>query len=201
MGYQAIMFDLGNVLISFSHEKMFSQVSTLTGLPKHDVEDLLIHHRVAHQYERGLISSEDIYKIIHKKSPNTFHLSDLLNAASSIFSPRLEMEALVQTLKKKGYTLILLSNTVEPHYQYISTNYSFLEAFDHIVLSYEVESAKPEVAIFDHALKKANLTPSSCFFVDDMQVNVEAAERLGIRAHQFRTLSHLMEDFIRAGIL
>jgi len=201
VGYQTIIFDLGNVLVSFSHEKMFSQVATLTGLSADQIQDLLIDRRIAHQYERGLLTSEEIYSIIQEKSPKTFQLFDLLHAASSIFTPRAEMETLTHTLKKKGYQLLLLSNTIKPHFSYIQSNYSFLSYFDHIILSYEVGSIKPEKAIFEHALKKATAHPSTCFFIDDLLENVHAAERLGIHSHHFSSPAHRMEDLIQSGIL
>ncbi len=201
MGYQTIIFDLGNVLVSFSHEKMFSQVATLTGLSPKQIQNMLIDRRISHQYERGLLTNEEIYSIVQEKSPKTFQLYDLLHAASSIFTPRTEMESLTQTLKKKGYQLLLLSNTIKPHFSYIQSNYPFLSHFDHIILSYEVGSIKPEKAIFEHALKKATSHPSNCFFIDDLLENVHAAERLGIHGHHFTSPAHLMEDLIQSGIL
>lgn len=201
MGYQTIIFDLGNVLVSFSHEKMFSQVAALTGLSANQVQDLLIDRRIGHQYERGLITSEEIYSIIQEKAPKTFRLPDLLHAASSIFTPRQEMETLTLTLKEKGYQLLLLSNTIQPHFSYIQSNYPFLSHFDHITLSYEVGSIKPEKAIFEHALKKGATHPLNCFFIDDLLENVHAAERLGIHGHHFTSPAHLMEDLIQSGIL
>ncbi|MCB1107485.1 MAG: HAD family phosphatase [Chlamydiia bacterium] len=201
MGYRTIIFDLGNVLVNFSHQKMFSQIASLTGHTIEHIEDLLVTHRMGYQYERGLLSSEEIYEIFQKDAPKTFEIDEFLDAATSIFHPKKEMETLVETLKRKGYQLILISNTSRPHYTHIAQNYPFLSQFDHIILSYEVGAIKPEKEIFEYALKKGKTTPSSSFFIDDLLENVLAAEHLGIRSHHFTSPSHLMEDLVKHGIL
>jgi putative hydrolase of the HAD superfamily len=201
VGYKTVIFDLGNVLVSFSHEKMFSQIATLTGLSADRVQDLMVEQRIGHQYERGLLTSFEIHSLLQEKAPKSFLLPELIDAASSIFSPRTEMETLVATLKNKGYQLLLISNTIHPHFDHIKTHFSFLPYFDHTILSYEVGARKPEKAIFEYALKQAGAKPSDCFFIDDLIENVHAAESLGIHSHHFTTPSHLMEDLIQAGIL
>lgn len=201
MNYKTIIFDLGNVLIDFSHEKMFEQVAALTGIPPQDVYELLFEKRTGLQYERGLISTEEIASLIQKKATLSFEIPQLLEAASAIFSPREEMEILVKKLKGKGCRLIVLSNTFEPHIDYIAKNYSILPYFDDHIYSYEVGYAKPEPKIYEAALKAAKCAPSECFFIDDKIENIRPAEILGIRCHHFRTPPLLMDDLIRAGII
>ena len=187
MNYKVIIFDLGNVLVNFSHEKMFDQVALLTGIPPERVYEILFKERSGHQYEKGLISTEEIYQLIQKQTTTTFEMKEPVEAASTIFSPKEEMELLVKKLKDKGYRLILLSNTFEPHFNYIAENYSFLPLFDHLILSYELGYAKPEKKIYEEAIKQAECLSSECFFIDDRLENIRAAEVLGIKGHHFRT--------------
>lgn len=56
----------------------------------------------------------------------------------------------------------------------------FAELFDGVVISGEVRMRKPEPEIFDHALGLIGLSPVECAFVDDIEPNVQAAQRLGI---------------------
>jgi putative hydrolase of the HAD superfamily len=201
MNYKTIIFDLGNVLVDFSHKKMFEQVAALTGIPSQDIYELFFEKRTELQYERGLISTDEIFSLIEKKATLSFEMQELLEAASAIFSPREEMELLVKKLKEKGYRLILLSNTFEPHIDYIAKNYSILPYFDNHIYSYKVGYAKPEPKIYEAALKAAQCKPSECFFIDDKIENIRPAEILGIRCHHFQTPSLLMDDLIRTGII
>lgn len=201
MSYKTIIFDLGNVLIDFSHEKMFEQVGATAGIPSHAVYELLFKERAGFQYERGLISTDEIASLIQKRATLSFEMIDLIEAASAIFTPKEEMELLVQKLKKKGYRLLILSNTFEPHIDYISKNYTILPYFDAHIYSFEVGYAKPEPKIYHEALKVAQCAPSECFYIDDKIENIRPAEILGIQCHHFRTPSLLMDDLIRTGIL
>lgn len=201
MSYKTIIFDLGNVLVDFSHEKMFKQVSMVTGIPPQDVYELLFEERTGYQYERGLITTEEISALIQKKATLSFETPQLLEAASTIFTPKEEMELLVKKLKGLGYRLIVLSNTFQPHIEYISKHFTILSHFDHHIFSYKVGYAKPEPKIYEIALKKAESTPSECFFIDDKIENIRPAEILGIRCHHFRTPSLLLDALIRSSIL
>jgi len=58
----------------------------------------------------------------------------------------------------------------------------FPAMFDVVVISGEVGMRKPEERIFRHATGLLGLDPAECVFVDDIQVNVAAAEAVGMTA-------------------
>jgi FMN phosphatase YigB (HAD superfamily) len=53
---------------------------------------------------------------------------------------------------------------------------------------------KPDAAIYEHTLRGLGVRPEEALFVDDREVNVQAARDLGIRAVQFRSVEKLRED-------
>ena len=53
--------------------------------------------------------------------------------------------------------------------------------FDDYVLSYEVGVMKPHARIYDEALKKAGVEAEECVFIDDIEENIQAAQKLGIK--------------------
>jgi putative hydrolase of the HAD superfamily len=55
---------------------------------------------------------------------------------------------------------------------------------DDLVLSCEVGMAKPDPGIYELALKRSGVPADEALFVDDAEVNVAAARRLGLRAHR-----------------
>ncbi|HEY3687921.1 MAG TPA: HAD family phosphatase [Streptosporangiaceae bacterium] len=57
---------------------------------------------------------------------------------------------------------------------------------DAIVLSCEFGAAKPDAAIYRHALDRLGVEPSAALFVDDTEANVAAARGLGMTAHLHR---------------
>jgi HAD superfamily hydrolase (TIGR01509 family) len=93
-----------------------------------------------------------------------------------------------------------VSNTNESHAEFIARNYRVLDYFDHKIFSHEVGSMKPDRRIYDAAIAAAALPPEALFFTDDRPENVESAARLGIRAHQFKTVSGLVNSLRNHGV-
>jgi putative hydrolase of the HAD superfamily len=58
----------------------------------------------------------------------------------------------------------------------------FPSLFDAVVISGEVGMRKPEERIFLHAAGLLGLPPAECVFIDDLEVNVAAAEAIGMTA-------------------
>ncbi|MBA2307412.1 HAD-IA family hydrolase, partial [Candidatus Dependentiae bacterium] len=55
----------------------------------------------------------------------------------------------------------------------------------HIVISGSAGSLKPQQSLFHYFLTKYDLTPQSCFFIDDQADNIAAAQNLGIEGITF----------------
>ncbi|WP_037605247.1 HAD-IA family hydrolase [Streptacidiphilus rugosus] len=72
---------------------------------------------------------------------------------------------------------------------------------DHVVNSSVVGVAKPDEAIYRLAARRAGAAPERCLFVDDSEVNVEAARTLGMTAVLHRETADLrraLEPILRA---
>ena len=95
---------------------------------------------------------------------------------------------------------MLLSNTNDIHFRFIRKHYPVLRHFDDFVLSYEVGVMKPDAGIYAEALRRAGVPPSECFFVDDKQVNVDAARKAGIDAVRFEGRERLESQLSERGI-
>jgi epoxide hydrolase-like predicted phosphatase len=69
--------------------------------------------------------------------------------------------------------------------------------FDAVVISGEIGMRKPEVAIYTYAAGLLGVDPGECVFVDDLQANVSAAEKVGMAGVLHResagTLARLAE--------
>lgn len=89
----------------------------------------------------------------------------------------------VRKLKQQGYKLYILSNWDEHSFELVRTNHKeFLALFDGVVISGEAKMAKPDTAIYNHLLTTYNLQPHESIFIDDQQINIDAARQLGIHA-------------------
>ena len=88
---------------------------------------------------------------------------------------------LLPELKKQGYKLYFLSNFPIDIFEEIKTGYYFFTYFDGGVISSEVKFSKPDRRIYEILLEKYLLTPEESLFIDDIEINVRAAEASGMK--------------------
>lgn len=65
--------------------------------------------------------------------------------------------------------------------EYVTKKYNFSKVFDGGVVSYNEKLLKPEQEIYEKILDNYGLKSQETVFIDDMDENVEAAMRIGIR--------------------
>lgn len=185
--YCTLIFDMGNVLISFSHEKMLNQIADLANVSLQTIQTLFLQQGLGLQLEKGTISPIEAYKALLEYSPIFFPFNEFIRAGCDIFSPRPEMTAIIKQLKQQGFRLLLLSNTNSAHFEYIQKNYDFLPLFDYWILSFKFKDVKPSKAIYEFTLSKAKAPPEKCLYIDDIPEYVAAAQKLGIQGHVYRS--------------
>ena len=97
-------------------------------------------------------------------------------AGSTLAAP---MQAAVQVVRAAGLRTALLSNSwgMADYPRHL-----FPGMFDVVVISGEVGMRKPEERIFRHAAGLLGLESAECVFIDDIDVNVSAAEAIGMTA-------------------
>jgi putative hydrolase of the HAD superfamily len=196
----AILFDLGKVLIDFNFETGLQALHAACSISRDKLEDVLWDEACIRRYERGEISTAEFHNYLCQSATLKMTMPDFCRTWSSVFLPDpIVSEDLLRGLKRK-YPLILVSNTNEAHIEYVRSNYRVLDYFDHCILSYQVGSLKPDRKIFEHAIKASGCSPESLFFTDDRGENIEMAGKLGIKAHQFTSESRLIAALQEAGI-
>ncbi len=200
---KTIFFDIGNVLLFFSHEKMCVQVAEILKKDTSEVIDLFLQKRqFTSLFEEGKISFDELLQPLGCPpllTPEERH--SLMIAISDIFTPNQAIFPLVEQLKKEGAKLYIISNTCAPHYEFASSTYPIFDFFEHAVLSYKENVKKPDAKIFQIALDRANATPSTSFFIDDLYENVLGAQKCGIHSHHFRSVDSLLFDMLEKGFL
>jgi len=81
-------------------------------------------------------------------------------------------------LKKNNYECYVLSNWSAETFIGMTEDYTFLKKFDGLLISGEEKLIKPNLDIYQLAIKRFDLIPHECVFVDDKLENIEAAKKL-----------------------
>mgnify|MGYP001213589247 CR=1 FL=1 len=90
-----------------------------------------------------------------------------------------ESISVLNYLKKNNYECFVLSNWSAETFKGMIDDYPFLKSFDGLLISGEDKLIKPDLAIYQLAIKRFNLDPKECVFIDDKLENIEAAKYLG----------------------
>ncbi len=187
-GIDAIVFDLGGVIIDLDFQRSFDQFSTLSGKSPREIREGLFESGLLHRYEKGhysdlefLAEIERVFELTcDRRAIEEAFLALLLNI------PPARME-LIRNLSK-DYRLFVLSNTSGIHYKEVNailkrdTGHEHLDhLFEKVFLSFELGMLKPHQEIYTAVLDAAQLHPPRTLFLDDNADNLKGAAALGIR--------------------
>ncbi|KAM0551185.1 hypothetical protein ACHAPJ_008527 [Fusarium lateritium] len=148
-----------------------------------------------HDYERGKISKDECYE----KTTETFNF-DLASWTQALEQMRIGIQpnaALISAIKviKKNYPKLkvyCLCNIPRPELDLIREEVDSWDIIDQFFASSIVKQRKPDVAIYADFLEKAQVSASSCIFVDDRMESVATAQTLGLRCILFKTTDSLI---------
>ena len=197
---EALLFDLGKVLIDFDFDLGMKRFGARTPLSAEEFRSIILHPTWVGRYEHGQISTADYHRYLRDSGKLEMSIEEFHEAWSSVFLPGLIVpEKLLANLKAR-YPLILVSNTNESHAAFVARNYTVLEYFDQKIFSHEVGSMKPDRRIYDAAIAASGKPPEALFFTDDREENIESAAALGIRTHQFHSVLKLVKALQSNGV-
>jgi FMN phosphatase YigB (HAD superfamily) len=199
VGYRAIIFDLGKVLVHFDFQLGYRALEGRCPYPAPEIRRRLAATGLVPHFETGLIEPRDFVSRISEALELGLDYEEFCRIWSCIFRHTLVPDAMLEGLATR-YRLVLLSNTNAIHLESIRRNYSLLRHFHGLILSYEVKAMKPEPEIYRAAVEMAGCRPEECFYTDDIAEYVEAARRLGIDAVQFESAEQLEREMDARGI-
>jgi putative hydrolase of the HAD superfamily len=102
--------------------------------------------------------------------------------------PNEPMIELMRKLGGRGYRMAMLTNNVREWEPYWRSMMPVDEIFELVVDSGFVGMRKPEPQIYELTVERLGdgIAPENCLFVDDTEINVDAARSLGMAAVHFR---------------
>ncbi|MDD4953535.1 MAG: HAD family phosphatase [Candidatus Omnitrophica bacterium] len=199
---QAVIFDLGNVLIDFDHRRAAERVSGFTDLSGEEIFNLFFDSEITGLFEEGKISPEDFFLKVKKTLNLRLDFAGFVPIWNEIFflSPKNIAAYELALSLRKDYKTLLLTNINVLHFEYIKKNFSIFEGFPRIVASFEEGVRKPDPRIYFKALEVLGVSPQECFYTDDRPDLVEASRKLGINGFTFTGIEQLNRDLISAGV-
>ena len=188
MTVDAMVFDLGGVLVDIDFRRAFAAWGGAAGVPADAIAARFTLDEACCAHERGEIDDAAYFAHL-RRSLGLPRLSDeqmLAGWIAIIGEPIPGIEALLQRLAPR-VPLYVFSNTNPAHVAHFAPRFQdLLGHFRRMFTSCELGRRKPEVEAFARVAELIGLPPSQLAFFDDVEANVAGARRAGLQAHHVR---------------
>ena len=198
---KAVIFDYGEVLC---HRPTAEEIARLASFFHLRVDQLpALWERNRGPYDRGDLTPQIYWSAFAKDAgvelaPERLEqIHDLdMEMWTNVNSHMIEW---AKQLRSSGMKVGLLSNMHPEMVAHCRKHFSWLNTFDFVTFSGEVRLIKPDPAIYEHTLRGLGVMASEALFLDDRELNIRAAQELGMYAVRFESIEQLRGELAAAG--
>ncbi|TNC62463.1 HAD family hydrolase [Rubellimicrobium roseum] len=197
---QAVVFDIGNVLIEWKPERFYDRV---VGEPRRrQFFDAVAIHAMNERVDLGAVWEDEVEALAQEHPDWAPEIRHWRHRWIEMASPEIPRSVrLLRALRARGVPVFALSNFGRETFDEALRHYPFLAEFDRAFVSGHLRLAKPDPAIYETVERDSGLAPSALLFTDDRPENVEAAAARGWRTHLFRHPDPFAELLVAEGLL
>jgi len=178
----AVVFDIGNVLIRFSAEEFLGQLFPGDEAKQQHMLKVVYRGPQWPLLDRGTLTYEQAAAQLAEQYGGSY--DEYMHAYKGWFELKAPLEEgwrAAQRCRRAGKKLYLLTNYPAEGYARLRERYADLfEIFDNDVVSSHLKLMKPEREIYQTLIDTCGIDPSRTVFVDDLLANVEGAMKMGI---------------------
>lgn len=189
-----IVFDIGNVLVDFGWAEFINKFGFSKEINER-IATATVKDNDWNEYDRGVLTDEEILDLFIENDPG---IENELRAFEEDFHGLLKQfeytKGWIKSLQKQGYKVYCLSNMSYKAVRECDDALNFLPELDGYILSCDVKLIKPDSSIYNALFEKYDLNPAECIFVDDLERNIEAAEKEGMYGIVFADLKSTVEE-------
>lgn len=176
---QAVVFDLGKVLLDFDYGIVVRKLEPQGRLSFRELRRLIDQSPLLFRYEAGLMTTEEFFSELQAAAEFRGSLEEFSVLFGDIFSPIDPMIELHAQLRQRRVPTFILSNTNELAIRHIRQRFSFFRNFDGYVLSYEHGAMKPDAKLYEVIEQVSGRKGGELLYIDDRPENVAAGAARG----------------------
>ena len=200
MTVNAVIFDIGNVLIEWQPELYFDTVIGVDA--RHVLFEQVDLHAMIDRIDAGANFAAEVARtadmhpdwhdaILHFRD----HWGDMAQPAIP------QSVRLLAALKTRGVAVFALSNFGAQNFPISVARFPFLATFDRAYISGRIGTKKPDPAIYAAVEADCALPPETLLFTDDRAENIAAAATRGWQVHLFDGAPGFAQCLVGAGLL
>jgi 2-haloacid dehalogenase len=196
----AVVFDIGGVLVDWNPRYLYGKLLDETAMERFLAEVCTLEWHQAHDAGYPMAESS---RLLAEQFPAEAHLIDAWRMRwSEMFGgPIAGTVDLLERLVAGGHPVHGLTNWPAEKFGDAVEMFPFLSLLDPVVVSGRERVTKPDRALFDILIERANLTPGTTLYIDDAPANISTALDLGFQVHTFVSPGALSDRLRNAGLV
>lgn len=200
MAVEAVVFDIGNVLIEWQPERYYDRV--VGEARRRAMFGAVDLHGMNDRIDRGEGFRDVVYETAEtypefRAEIRMWH-DDWIKLAAPVIPHSVR---LMRALQAKGVPVFALTNFGVETFAIAQGTYDFLNDFDRAFVSGHMQVIKPEAEIYQMVEAACLIAPEQLLFADDRIDNIEAAAARGWQGHLFDGPQGWADRLVAAGLL
>lgn len=193
MSFKAVYFDLGGVIVRTEDKGPRTRIGQELGRTYHEMELAVFENESGKRASVGEISEYQHWQ----NAIATLGLpeSEIPRVRDAFFGGDIIDHQLLDFMRglRPQYKVGLISNAWDGLRPWIVSQ-KFDDAFDHMTISAEIKSVKPDAYIYQYALEQLGVNAEEAIFVDDMPRNIKGCNTLGMHGILFQSAGQVMAE-------
>jgi putative hydrolase of the HAD superfamily len=197
---EVVVFDLGGVLVEFAG---FANLPGLLHgeLSPEEVRRRWIASPAVSAFERGGLTGDEFAAAFAREwdlnvAPAVF-VEQFADWALDFYPGARELVAAV----RRAVPAACFSNSNPIHWEKNFRRFGIPQSFDYSFASFELGVVKPDAEAFELVASRLGCAPRRILFLDDTEVNVEGARRVGYQSHLVRGVAEARRLLASRGIV
>ena len=196
-----LVFDLGGVVVRWDPDAIVAGVFSDPAM-RAKVKRAVFEDADWLELDRGTLGREEaIRRAAQRTGIEEEEIKRLLHAVPPSLALFPDTVDLLYRLKRKGHPLYCLSNMHFASIEYLEQTHTFWDVFEGRVISCRLQLCKPEAGIYEHLLETYGLEAEKTLFIDDVQKNLDAAAKLGIKTLRFENAAQCERELRKLALI
>lgn len=193
---KAVLFDMDGVLIDARewHYEALNEVLKIFG---YEIT------RAMHEDRFDGLSTSKKLEMLTKEVGLPQHIHGMINrikqdrtlriAASNCF-PNIAHQVLISKLKKKGFKVGVVTNSIRQTTEFMLTYAGLFELLDVVITNQDIDKPKPNPDGYQFAMQKLDVLPSETIVVEDSPYGIAAGKASGAKVVQVDSVTDVSID-------
>lgn len=199
---QALLFDLGGVVIDIDVERMLGHWLPYSPLSLEQMKQRLTIDPPFEQHERGELSTRDYMDHLREVFALSADRETVASGWNALLVDQIDDALDLIAGARKHLPCHAFSNTSTIHRDEWQRRFPrVIDSFQRLFLSFEMGMRKPDPAAFLRVAEQIGVAPEGILFFDDTLENIAGARRAGLCAVHVRSTSDVERALAGIGAL